>query len=122
MATTFDIVQGIMALGIVIFSMVSIYYGTRTIVVHIKIYGKLMDCCWITILKTIVHISFGLIFFDILLRFFGANFIYINPEGFSILVLEPVIFLNSVVNSIYIKRDFLEANNLKKLEVFKNGQ
>jgi len=122
MATTFDIIQGIMALGIVIFSIVSIYYGARTIIIHIKIYGKLMDCCWIMILKTIIHISFGLIFFDILLSFFGANFVYINPEGFDILVLEPIIFLNSMVNSIYIKRDFLEANNLKKLEVFKNGQ
>lgn len=118
----FEIIQIVMGIIIIIFSTMSVYYGIRTINIHVKLYGKLLSCCWLTVIKTIVHFLFGLVYFVLIVRIFFTDIIPIVPGTLSVLILEPIILLNSIINAIYAKRNFLRAINDKTREAFINGQ
>lgn len=120
MIKPFELFQSIMALGIIIFSVISTYYGTRVLFSHYKIHGKLLSCCWLTLIQILSQLSFFVIFFLILEDLIAKDsIISFDPSNFAILFIRPVIFINNVVVAIYLKIRYKDTKNLLKIENLK---
>ena len=122
MNTWYEIIQSIMALGIIIFSLLSTYYGIRVLVIHVQRNNKLLSCCWITLIQVITQLAFAFIFIFILeeLLIKGVNVITVG--SFGSLFIRPIIFLNNVTVSVYLKTRFMREKNITKVEDYHNEQ
>lgn len=103
-----------MASGIIIFSLLSIYYGIRVLIIHIKRHNKLESCCWLTPVQVFTQFAFAFIFAFILEELLVKGVRIIVPLSFGSLFIRPIIFLNNVVVSIYLKARFIKEKNVEK--------
>lgn len=121
MTTPLELFQSIEALGIILFSLVSSYYGIRILLIHYSLHRKLMACCWITLIQTITQILFLFayiyIFGDLLLTGISIT----CPNSFGTIFIRPIVLLNNIIVAIYLKIRFIETKNKELKEDVKNG-
>ena len=116
----FEIIQNIEALGIILFSLVSIYYGIRTLIIHASIHHKLLSCCWLTLVQSFSQFIFLLIYIFILWEIFWGGIIR-DPTGFGATLIRPAILINSAVVAVHFKIRYINEKNKKKIGEIKNG-
>ena len=121
MDTPFEIIQSIEALGIVIFSLVSIYYGIRILAIHVSMHRKLLSCCWLTVMQTFSQLIFLAIYIFVLWQLLGRGISLLDPLGFGATFLRPAILINNAVVAVYFKMRYINEKNKKKVGEIKNG-
>ena len=114
MDTLFEFIQSIEALGIVLFSLVSIYYGIRTIIIHSKSHHRLLLCCWLTLMQLLSQTIFLAIYIFILWEIFSPYNVIRDPTSFGATFIRPAILINSAVVAVHFKIRYInEKNNYK---------
>ena len=115
MDTLIEFTQGIEALGIVIFSLVSIYYGIGTLIIHYRLHHKLLSCCWLTLVQSISQGLFLAIYIFILWELFSPHNVIRDPTSFGTTFIRPAILINSVVVTVYFKIRYINEKNTYKM-------
>jgi hypothetical protein len=75
MGATFEIIQIIEVFGIIAFSLVSVYYGVRVLLIHLSVHHKLMSCCWITLIQTLTQVAFVILYIYLIYNLLGRDVI-----------------------------------------------
>jgi len=112
MEMLFEIIVIIEAFLIVIFSLIACYYAVRCVITHRSQHKeRLHNCCWLTIMQSLLHFLFFLVYFYILVRLLLPNIPPTHPSGFGTIFIRPLVLLNSVVASAYLKMRFITLKN-----------
>ena len=115
MDTLFGFTQSIEALGIIIFSLVSIYYGIGTLIMHYRSHHTLLLCCWLTLMQTLSQTIFLAIYIFILWELFSPHNVIRDPTGFGATFIRPAILINGAVVAVYFKIRYINEKNTYKI-------
>ena len=115
MDTLIEFTQGIEASGIVIFSLVSIYYGIGTLIIHYRLHHKLLSCCWLTLMQSISQGLFLTIYIFILWELLSPHNVIRDPTSFGATFIRPAILINSIVVAVYFKIRYINEKNTYKI-------
>ena len=115
MNTPLELFQSFEALLIIIFSLVALYYAIRILIIHILEYKKLMVYSWLTIMQALVMFLFGFAYVYILVELLQKGINVACPQSFGALFIRPIILLNNIIATIYLKIRFIETVNIKRI-------
>ena len=115
----FEIIQSIEAIGIILFSLVSTYYGTKILILHLSEHGKLLLCCWLTIMQTFSQFIFFVMYIFILSEIIRG--VVRDPTGFGATFVRPAVLINNAVIAVYLKVRYINEKNKKGMGEIKNG-
>lgn len=120
METFFEIFQSIEALGIIIFSLVSAYYGVMVLAIHWKRHNRLLSCCWIILIQTISQLLFFASYTYILITSIMGTPV-IGPTDMGAVFIRPTILINNIIIAVYLKIRFINEKNIGTIREVKNG-